>query len=89
VVLLGIVLASFARPDDVSSISEGHHPVEAVSEGLPHKGYRGSMMPKDADMDVEEQCLHVFGIDALEEYPRGTPMVQMLIYNLVALGSAN
>jgi hypothetical protein len=89
VVLLGIVLASFARPNDVSSVGEGHHLVEAVSEGPPHKGSRGSMMPKDAGVDVEEQCLPVFRRDALEEYPRGTPMVQMLIYNLVALGSAN
>lgn len=77
-VLLGVVLAFFACPNEVLGVGEGHRLVEAMSEGFPYEGPRGNMVHVDVSMNVEEQLLPHF---------RGnTSEVEMPAHKLIPLG---
>lgn len=85
-VLLGIVQATLAHPDEVPSISNGRQLVEAMSERFPHEDPRGGMVCADTSMDVEEQLLPFPRGDALEKYLRGALAIELPTHDLIAFG---
>jgi len=82
VALLGVVLASLARLDEVSGIGMGGRPITAVSKGLSHELL---WMSTNADVDVEEQLPPIFWGDAPQEHFIGALAIELPAEDSVVL----